>query len=95
MKIASPFRADLRGKLNYNQKIVATIESRQGELAVQFKHIIPFAVIAKAHLPSIEYLLPGETGVFVLQISAHPSHHLGSACLGFAFFYAFFADQNP
>lgn len=39
LKIENCFQADLYGKLNYNQKIVATIESRQRELVAQFKYI--------------------------------------------------------
>ena len=96
MKTVNSFQADGHGKLNYNQKIIATVESRQGELVVQFKHIVAFVMIApSSHLPQYRVFSPGEAGVFVFQVRAHPPHRLSSACLGFIFFYAFFADQNP
>lgn len=39
LKIENCFQVDVYGKLNYNQKIVATIESTQRTLVAQLKHI--------------------------------------------------------
>ena len=86
----SSFWAELHGKLNYNQKIVATIESRQGELlVVQFKHIMLFAVIAPSvHFPS-RVFAPGRDCYICFTDQCTLPHRLGSAYSGFVFFYAF------
>ena len=98
LKIEKSLWVDLLGKLNYNQKIVDTIESRQGELVAQFKCIVVFVLIAPRPISPIEprVFAPWRDCCicFTGPGTCIPMPR-GSACFRFTFFYALFADKKP